>query len=386
MFERSPNACDNAVAAAQKAALPITAVDVWAWDVPMRAPYRSAQRLTTTAHNVLVRVGLQNGATGFGESAPATYVTGETQHTVLAAAQTLGAAIMGQSASDAATQLAEHVFASPGAAGALEIALADARARAAGLPLFRFLGAASNESPERATDLSLPLLPPNEARRQAEQAAWQGFRVLKIKVGGPDPAEDAARVRAVAAGAPAAQLRLDGNQGFDTGEAAVRFLDSLAPDLAGRIALFEQPTPAGSDAALAFVAARAFCPVYADEAVKTPGDARRLVASGACAGVVLKLAKSGLSGTEAIARATFAAGERCLLGCMMETRIGIGAALHLALALGETIVPDFDLDGHLLVNDTARVAGSGLYQSDDVLRADANAPGLGLVAETFSHA
>ena len=345
----------------------------------MRAPYRSAQRLTTVAHNVLATLRLDDGSVGWGESAPARYVTGETQESVTDTARALGDALVGRDADDARAFLAAQVFATPGAAGALEIALADACARAAGLPLFRFLGASADTVPERATDLSLPLLAPDEAGRRAADAATQGYRALKIKAGSGDADADRARVEAVARAAPDAHLRLDGNQGFSADD-AVRFLDSLGDDVVPRIALFEQPTRAGDDAALAFVAARAFCPVYADEAVKTPGDARRLLESKACAGVVLKLAKSGLSGTVAIAEAVRDAGGTCLFGCMMETRIGVGAALHLALTLGESVVSGLDLDGHLLVNDSAYVWGDGLSQTGDVLRADPRAPGLSLSA------
>ncbi len=344
----------------------------------MRAPYRSAQRLTTVARNVQVTLRLENGAAGYGESAPAFYVTGETQETVVEKARALGATLVGRDANDARAILAAQVFTFPGAGGALETALVDACARAAGQPLFRFLDALADTVPERATDLSLPLLAPGEAGQRAAEAAAQGYRALKIKVGGGDADQDRARVRAIARAAPNASLRLDGNQGFSTGDAAVRFLNGLGDDVAPRITLFEQPTPDGDDDALAFVAARAFCPVYADEAVKTPDDARRLLEKKACAGVVLKLAKSGLSGAAVIARAAGDAGGTCLFGCMMETRIGIGAALHLALALGEALVPYLDLDGHLLVNDSAHVMGDGFSQTGDVLRADPRAPGLGL--------
>ena len=63
---------------------------------------------------------------------------------------------------------------------------------------------------------------------------------------------------------------------------------------------------------------------------------------------------------------------------MMETRVAIGAALHLALALGPAVTY-LDLDGHLLVDDTALVT-VGLRQDGDTLIADPDSPGLGLVA------
>jgi L-alanine-DL-glutamate epimerase-like enolase superfamily enzyme len=170
-------------------------------------------------------------------------------------------------------------------------------------------------------------------------------------------------------------LRLDGNQGFAK-EAAVRFLESLS-DLVPVIELLEQPTKAGDDEAMTFVSERVPVPVFADESVHHAEDARRLVETGVCSGVVLKLAKSGLSETGKIAEAVRSAGGRCLFGCMMETHIATGAALHLALALGEETVPLLDLDGHLLVNDQAILTG-GFTQQRDVLQVNPAEAGLGV--------
>jgi L-alanine-DL-glutamate epimerase-like enolase superfamily enzyme len=62
---------------------------------------------------------------------------------------------------------------------------------------------------------------------------------------------------------------------------------------------------------------------------------------------------------------------------MMETHIATGAALHLALALGEETVPLLDLDGHLLVNDQAILTG-GFTQQRDVLQVNPAEAGLGV--------
>jgi o-succinylbenzoate synthase len=357
-----------------------------AWDVPMRAPYRSAQRVTTTARNVLVTVTLEGGTVGYGESAPATYVTGETQDSVLAA---LGGIIAGTrtpaKSGDLLAEARVSLRETPGAYSALVMAVFDATARGQGKPLYEWLGAGVGlkEFPapshqyvtERATDLSLPILPPDEAATRAAQAARDGFRALKIKVGVGDLGEDEARARAVAGAAPGATLRLDGNQGFAP-EEAVAFIERLS-DLLPRIEMLEQPTKAHDDAAMAFVAQRIPVPVFADESVHTSEDARRLVESGVCGGVVLKLAKADLVTAARIAREAHRAGGKCLFGCMMETRVAITAALHLTAALGPDVVPMLDLDGHLLVDDAALVDG-GLRQTGDVLSLDPSAPGLGL--------
>jgi L-alanine-DL-glutamate epimerase-like enolase superfamily enzyme len=352
----------------------IARIGVARWDVLMRAPYRSAQRVTTTARNVLVTVTLEDGAVGYGESAPATYVTGETQESVFEALTRYADALHAGSGDCGAAFRALRE--SPGGWGAYSLAALDALARAHGVPLYRELNGTAGGPTEMVTDLSLPILPPDEAARRAAQAAADGFRALKVKVGGPDRDEDRARVQAVAAAAPGATLRLDGNQGFSA-EEAVAFVESLS-ELLPRVEMLEQPTKAGDDA-MAFVSARVPCPVFADESCHDAEDATRLIESGTCAGVVLKLAKSGVAGTLAIGRAAREAGGRCMFGCMMETRVATTAALHVALALGPETVPMLDLDGHLLVDDSARVTG-GLTQHGDVLRIDPALPGLGLTA------
>jgi len=357
----------------------ISRISAAAWDVPMRAPYRSAQRITTTARNVLVTVILADGTTGYGESAPATYVTGETQDSVVAA---LNAAIAAVSVTEATAaellpRFAPHLATSPGGYSALTCALLDAEARAEGVPLYRKLypGAGPTSEPSWTTDLSLPILTPDEARVRAAQAASDGFRALKIKVGCGDPVEDEARVRAIAEAAPAAKLRLDGNQGF-TGESAVAFVDRLA-DLVHRIEMFEQPTKAGDDAAMGFVQRRIPIPVFADESVHHPEDVERLLGSLSCHGVVLKLAKSDPLTVVDIGLTVHVYGGMCLFGCMMETHIGISAALHAAIALGSGIVPMLDLDGHLLTNDAGLVNG-GFTQEGDVLTVAEGVVGLGV--------
>ncbi len=357
----------------------ITDWNVREWDVPMRSPYRSAKRLTTTAHNVLLTVTVEGECTGFGESAPATYVTGETQESVVETVRRFFANHGPMTTDAVLVRAADELGGMPGARGAIEIAVQDASARAAGIPLYRILNPSTpTDTPlSRITDISLPILSRDETFRRAAEAAANGFRAIKIKVGGGDDAEDIARVRAVADAAPGATLRLDGNQAFSA-DAALTLLDGLT-DLFVRIELFEQPTPAGDDAAMLEVhrSLPDDIPVFADESCHDAGDARRLIESGICGGVVLKLAKSGLSGAAEIARATHAAGGVSLFGCMMETRIGIGAALHLAVALGEKIVPLFDLDGHLLTDDSALLA-VGFSQERDTLLVNPAASGLGI--------
>ncbi|MDX1933369.1 MAG: dipeptide epimerase [Capsulimonadales bacterium] len=356
----------------------IKSVEVRRWNVPMRSPYRSAQRITRVAANVLVRVTLTDGAVGYGESAPAAYVTGETQETVRAAVLTMARELIGKPPEAALAAVLQSPTRTPGARGALETAIRDARSRSEGRPFYREFPATA-ETPVLSirTDLSLPLLPPDEAAERATRFAAVGFRSFKIKVDGKTR-EDEARVRAVAESAPGTFLRIDGNQAFSATEAIhlVRRLDDLLP----RLQMFEQPTPAGDDQAMFQVQDAIPIPVFADESVRHPTDAARLLNQGACRGVVLKIAKSGIAETLAIGRAVRDAGGVCLFGCMMETRVAISAAVHLAVALGPEIVPFLDLDGPFLVDDSRLVRG-GIRIDGDILRVSETDPGLGVAPD-----
>ncbi len=116
-------------------------------------------------------------------------------------------------------------------------------------------------------------------------------------------------------------------------------------------------------------------PIMADESVLDAADARRLVEARASDLVNIKLMKSGgiVEGME-IARVTAAAGIGAMVGCMDESRIGMAAALHFALAAGS--VERADLDGHLDLEDD--VARGGVRIENGVIHPCLDADGLGV--------
>jgi L-alanine-DL-glutamate epimerase-like enolase superfamily enzyme len=153
---------------------------------------------------------------------------------------------------------------------------------------------------------------------------------LKIKVDAQDPA---ARIRAVRAAAPYAELIVDPNESWDRS-----LMESMQDVLAeAAVALLEQPVPAGADDWLEGWAAAV--PVCADESVHVAADldvvARRYQA------VNVKLDKAGgLTGALELAEAARARGLGLMTGCMVSSSLSIAPALHVA------IMSDFvDLDG-----------------------------------------
>jgi L-alanine-DL-glutamate epimerase-like enolase superfamily enzyme len=163
------------------------------------------------------------------------------------------------------------------------------------------------------------------------------FRRLKLKLGGFDGL-DVERVRAVRAVAGEMPLQVDVNEGW-TLEEAVDALPQLA-ELG--VQYCEQPLPAG-DPGGPELKERSPIPIYVDEDCHTLGDVA------ACAerahGINVKLAKSGgIREAVRMVHAARALGLGCMLGCMVESGLGISAGTQVA-----SLFDHVDLDGNLLL-------------------------------------
>ena len=323
----------------------VVSVDVRPVDVPLIDPFVISRGAMATAASAFVRVTLADGTAGFGEIAPFAALTGETRDTSAAAARAIGAGIVGEAASrweSLATALAASHPREPAARAGIECALADAVARARGLTLFDSLGGADVR--ERTTDITIPILA--ESRIDELAGAWhaRGFRVFKLKVG-TDPDADARRVERLARRFADVSFILDANQGFDR-DGALAFARSLARH-AERVLMIEQPVARDDLDAMASLRAATRIAVAADEAVFTLADARRVIDARAADIVNLKILKSGLAETLAIARAVRGAGLSLMIGGMMETRLGMSFSYAVVLGLGG--IDFLDLDTPLLL-------------------------------------
>ncbi len=168
-------------------------------------------------------------------------------------------------------------------------------------------------------------------------AAAQNFQVLKLKMGLPGDMELLRAVR----GATRQAIRVDANEGWTLEDAAWR-LDELA-ELG--IELVEQPLKWDQLDAMRELKKTSRVPLIADESLHHAGDIPKL--AGAFDGINIKLAKCGgiAPALQLIATAR-AYGLKILLGCMIESSLGIAAALAIA-----PLVDWIDLDGSLLVSN-----------------------------------
>lgn len=347
----------------------IVRVTVEAVDLALPRPFETAAARRTVARNVRLALELANGARGTGEVSPAPHVTGEDQEGTRSRLEAFAGALVGRDVlcyRAVSEAFREAHPAAPAARAGLESALLDACCRHLGVPLFQFLGGAATEV---WSDVTVPIVGPVEAAEAARQAVAEGFTHLKVKVGGGG--HDLERTLAVAEAAPGVPIRLDGNQGF-TPEGAVEFIRRVL-DAGVPVALYEQPVPRGDLEGMRFVRERAGVPVAADESVVTAADAYRVAQCGAADVVNIKLMKSGLLGALDIVGVCRAAGLRLMIGCMLESRLGMSVAIHFAAGLG--VFEFLDLDGHLLTGDTRTVGG--FSQSGSRICVCASRPGHG---------
>jgi L-alanine-DL-glutamate epimerase-like enolase superfamily enzyme len=172
--------------------------------------------------------------------------------------------------------------------------------------------------------------------RRAERALDR-FRRLKLKLGGRDGL-DVERVRAVRGVAGDLPLQVDVNEAWSIDE-ALGTLPALA-ELG--VAYCEQPVPAGDERGPE-LKERSPLPIYVDE------DCHGLADVPACAarahGINVKLAKSGgIREAVRMVHAARALGLGCMLGCMVESGLGISAGAQVA-----SLFDHVDLDGNLLL-------------------------------------
>jgi L-Ala-D/L-Glu epimerase len=306
----------------------------------------------------VVQVGLEHeGERGFGEAAP-------TEHYGESAAS--AEAFVDQHAlllGDDPFALAEieaRLAQLPGeqaAKAALDAALHDLQGTLLGLPVWRLLGLERAGPP---TSYTVVLADPDEMARRAERDSKR-FRRLKLKLGGRDGL-DPDRVRAVRA-ATELPLQVDANEAWTLDEAleVLPVLGELGVEYC------EQPLAAGDPSGVE-LKRRSPLPIYVDEDCHTLADVASCFER--AHGINIKLAKSGgIREALRMIHAARALGLGVMVGCMIESGLGIAAAAQIA-----SLCDYVDLDGNLLLRNDPWPGVS----FEDGRQLPSSAPGLGV--------
>ncbi|MCU1536841.1 MAG: dipeptide epimerase [Humibacillus sp.] len=324
-------------------------VETWSTTVPLHTPFVTALRRTETTDTVVVTVTDSDGRVGWGEAPQVWQVTGESLAGATACVESmLAPAVLGHPLADrddlaaAAARVQRAVARNFGARAAVDAALRDLVAQAEGISVAALLAGRTHGIPERlATDVTLSAGSVADLADSARARVTAGFTTLKMKVG-TDAAGDVQRVAAVRkAVGPAVTLRLDANQGWTREEAVVVIRALEDADLG--VEFVEQPVAADDVEGLAWVRERVGLPIMADESCYGPYDLERIIRLGAADLVNVKLAKCGsLTVGRDLLRRAEEAGLGTIVGSMMESHVGVGAAAALVAAAPTTATPDLD--------------------------------------------
>jgi L-alanine-DL-glutamate epimerase-like enolase superfamily enzyme len=219
------------------------------------------------------------------------------------------------------------------ARAAFDAALHDLQGKLLGRPVYQLLGLRRAGPP---TTWTIWLGDPDDMARRAEKTDPR-FKRLKLKLGAGDGL-DVERVRAVR-GVTALPMQVDVNEGWESDEA----LDNLKQLAPLDVQYCEQPLAADAMLGNEQLKRESPIPIYVDENCHTLADVA------ACAqfahGINVKLAKSGgIREGVRMVHAARALGLGTMLGCMVESGLGIAAGAHIA-----SLFDHIDLDGNILI-------------------------------------
>jgi len=359
----------------------ITGIRLGHLSIPLKAPFKTALRTVTHVESVLVRIETDSGHAGYGSASPSPPITGETAEGIrLVIEGCIAQQIAGCSIEDfEATMLRLHnaLAGNTSAKAAVDIALYDLYGQFCKAPVYELLG---GHRRKLTTDITISVNEPEEMLLESLDAVKRGFKTLKVKVG-KDPSNDIEALRLIREGiGDGIVLRIDANQAW-TPQEAVRILKKIE-DAGIRIELVEQPVQGHDLEGLRHVRENVSIPVVADESAFSPEDVQRIIRMRAADMINIKLMKTGgIHKALAICALAENAGMQCMIGCMMESKVSVTAAAHLAGAKG--IITKIDLDAPVLCAEDP-IEGGALFRDDTIILSDKPGFGFSFDSDCFS--
>jgi len=351
----------------------ITEVRLGRISVPLRVPFKTALRTVNSVEDIIVEIHTDTGAVGYGEAPPTGAITGDTTGAILGALRDhIIKTIVGRDVDDfedLMKALNSCIVRNTSAKAAVDMALWDLYGQLYQIPVYKLMGGSRKSI---VTDITISVNDPEEMARDAIVAIGRGYDTLKVKVG-VSPELDVARLAAVrGAVGDGVRIRIDANQAW-TPKQAVRILNQMQERGLG-LELVEQPVKGHDLEGMKYVTERSYVPVMADESLWSPADAMKIMQMGAADLLNIKLMKcGGLYNALKIATAAEVYGVECMIGCMLEAKISVNAAVHLACA--KQVITKVDLDGPVLCSEDP-ILGGAVFNEREISVSDA--PGLGI--------
>lgn len=320
-----------------------------AYALPFLAPFITARSHLIERRGYILQLTDDTGRAGLGEAAPLPEFGGETpartEEVLTSWSKTLpgkrvSLEIAGEGLPPAAFGVAPEASPAsalhcPTALHALEQALLDLASQDAGRGIASLLH--SNPPGKVSVNATLGSGSPAAMAAAASRAVSDGFSTLKLKVGALSPEADTERLAAVReAIGPRPKLRIDANGAWDRAGA----LERLRAWRAFGLEYVEQPVPGEDLAGMIRLCRESPVPVAADEALRTPGDALRILQKRAAHVLILKpMLLGGIFNTLRVARAAHSAqtahghGVPVVVTTVLESVLGRGGALQAAAVI-----------------------------------------------------
>jgi L-alanine-DL-glutamate epimerase-like enolase superfamily enzyme len=215
----------------------------------------------------------------------------------------------------------------------------------------------------------------DKTRELMRKYGGNGLQRLKLKLSG-NPRLDKARVLTVSEIFPG-DLMLDANQAYRDEKLAVKVFNDIYDALGSKVILVEQPSPKDDLQRLKSISSNCKIPVFADEAVVTMRDLEEIIRSESADGVNIKLQKAGgIFWGSRMAELAKDSGLEIMVGCMLESSIGIAQDAHFLAGISRDVVAS-DLDTDLEFK-TEIVTPSSRVPFRDGARIPLERPGLGI--------
>lgn len=308
-------------------------LNVFQFSKPFAFEFISSHTLRSASDSILIELIFDNGISGWGESAPRPYVTGETPESVVEFIKEMIAPVLFDIPVDSIEDTLEildclekksrtrGISCFNSAIGSCDIALLDALAKAEKNSLLCLLGPVVRE--EVPCSVSVPFIPVSVLPKTFKLVEELNLKNVKV-VMGPDPEENYRRAGCIRSlFGDSVDIRLDANGKWTVGQALAN-LDRLK-EL--NIAAVEQPVAAQDLEGLKEIRKKTGIPVVVDESMCRLEDAGKLIEAGACDMLNIKLSKcGGILRSKKIADFAESVGIRCQLG----SHVGETAVLHRA--------------------------------------------------------
>lgn len=351
----------------------ITNIKLGKISVPLKRPFKTALRTVESVEDIIVIIETDTGNIGYGEAPPTGVITGDTTGAIIGAINDhIKPSLIGmdvENFEEIMLKLHSSVVKNTSAKAAVDIALYDLYGQMFNAPVYKILGGYRKEM---TTDITISVNDPEEMARDSIDAINLGYDTLKVKVGS-DSRLDIKRLKAIrdAIGSDI-KLRIDANQGWKPKEAiyTLRKMEDMGLDLE----LVEQPVLAYDIEGLKLVTDNTNIPVLADESVFSPRDAMKILQHRAADLINIKLMKTGgVHNALKIISMAEIHGVECMIGCMLEAKVSVNAAVHLAAA--KKIITKIDLDGPVLCSEDP-IIGGAVFNNSKIKVNDG--PGFGI--------